>query len=149
MTKSLKLIIALSLLLNLMLAGIIVGFFTQRVIPHNALDRDEFLNSVNLPEEKKKFFLNVMQSNRKEHMELRERVKEGREKLLDILSAKVFDEIAFENQAKEFQKLRGSLTDGFTDTMRSIGKEFTAEERKVVVEHLRKMRELRHRKHGH
>lgn len=131
MNKKLKLFIAFSVMLNLLLIGVGLGYglrspwlFGHRPPPPE-LDQ--------LSPEKRELFEETMKATRKENDATRKEIRATRERMEKIMSAEVFDEAAYQAEADKIHVLFGQQKQRMTDAVKALAKQFTPEERKILA----------------
>jgi uncharacterized membrane protein len=136
MTKKLKLVFIVSILLNVLLAGVILGElprrFERNFRPGERLTRD----LAKLPEPLREKFRDKMDQARASGA--RRQMREEREAALRILAAEPFDEAAYDRQVKRIQDLRLQTTQRMADSIKELAIDLPQEERKALVEVLKR-----------
>ncbi len=140
MNTSLKWVLTISLLLNMLLIGIVIGRWTrglpfpsrQMRPPHLGMD------AVRLPSEKREKFEMALRALREKERELSPQIEKTRQELVSILEAPHFNEQAFMDKSKELDALFASGKDRMVRGTVELAREFTQKERRVLAEHLRR-----------
>jgi uncharacterized membrane protein len=137
MSKTIKILIISSLILNVLLIGIMIGSISDRLFRRDFPRRPPPELRVNLPPDKEKLFSDTMEKAFRENDHIRKQMDEARERVLSILSAPEFDEAAYQAEAANLEKLRGVMMQRFADATQELAKQLNQEERKALAVHLR------------
>lgn len=138
MSKKVKILVVASVVLNVLLAGVIIGHMTQ-MGRWSASKNDQAL-AAKLPPEKFKLFTEVMGPARSECKQIRKQIRETRSQTLGILTASEFDEQSFQREVDKLHELRGRVTSRVAEATLVLARQFTAEERQLLGEYLEKSR---------
>jgi uncharacterized membrane protein len=138
MSKTIKILILASVILNILLIGVIIGNVSQRFFKEDSLRRTPPELTVKLPPEKEKLFSDTLGKVRLENREIRKQVREGRENIFSILTAPQFDEAAYESETKKLHELRMLMMHQLSDTTKQLAKQLNQEERKALAEWLKR-----------
>jgi len=138
MGQRIKILISISLLLNVLLIGIIIGNISNRFFRKDFPGRRPPALAVKLPPDKEKLFWDVMGKVNQENREVHPQIEEARKRVLSILSAPDFDEAAYQAETAKLDKLHGLIMQRFANATRELAKQFNQEERKILAEHLRR-----------
>ncbi len=137
MSKKIKILILASLLLNVLLIGVIIGYVSQRV------DRKEFMRryasvlSAKLSADKEKIYFDTMKGVHLDNRDIYRQIRETRKRTISILTALEFDEAAYQIEVEKLNKLYGIMKQRLSDATKELAKQFNQEERKALAEHLR------------
>jgi len=137
MSKTIKILIISSLILNVLFIGIIIGSMSDRLFRKDFPRRHPPELRVKLPPDKEKLFSYTMEKAFRENDDIRKQMDEARERVLSILSAPEFDEATYQAETAKLEKLRGMMMQRFADATRELAKQFNQEERKALAEHLK------------
>jgi len=137
MSKTLKILIISSLILNVFLIGIIIGGMSDHLFRKDFPGGKPPVFGLKLSPDKEKLFLDTMEKAFRENDRIRIQMDEARERVLSILSAPEFDEAAYKAETSKLEELRGVMMQRFADATRELAKQFGQEERKALAEHLR------------
>jgi uncharacterized membrane protein len=136
MNKKLAVVMALSLSLNVLLAGIVLG----RVV-HFWQGNEGWWNEsaavATLPADKQVLFHSTMDKARQSNAETRKEIQKVREETIQILITEPFDEAAYQAKVKQMQGLRHQQSDTMADAIKSLAKQLTKQERSIFTEMLR------------
>jgi uncharacterized membrane protein len=138
MGKKIKLLISISILLNVLLIGVVIGIISNRLFREDFPRRHPPEFAGKLPVEKEKLFLDMMERIHLENQEVRKQIDEARERVLSILCAPEFDEAAYQVEAAKLDKLHGFMMQRFAEVPKELAKRFNQEERKILAEFLRR-----------
>jgi uncharacterized membrane protein len=145
MSKTIKILILGSVVLNILLLGIIIGNVSQRFFREDSLRRTPSEWTVKLPPEKERLFSGTMGKVRSENREIRKQIREGREKIFSILTAPQFDETAYESETKKLHERRMLMMHQLSDSTKQLARQFNQEERKALAEQLKRSQRARMR----
>jgi len=138
MSKKMKTLMVVSLLLNVLLIGIIVGHVSHRFGGKHTLKRYGAELAMKLPEDKEKLFFETMKQVQMENREIRKQLRETREKAISILTAPEFDETAYQIEVETLHELRGRMMNGLAEATKELGTHFNQEERNALAKHLKR-----------
>jgi uncharacterized membrane protein len=136
MSRNVKILIVTSLVLNVLLAGVILGNVVHRMGWRSAFKPDDRALAAKLSPEKYKLFTEVMGGARSECKQLRKQIRESREHALGILTAPEFDEASFQREVDALHELRGRVADRLAGATLELAKQFDPEERKLLGKYL-------------
>jgi uncharacterized membrane protein len=145
MSKTIKILILGSVILNILLIGIIIGNVSKRFFREDSPGRTPAELTVKLPPEKERLFSDTMGKVRLENREIRKQIREGREKIFSILTAPQFDEAAYESETTKLHELRMLMMHQLSDTTKQLAKQLNQEERKALAEQLKRSQRARMR----
>ncbi len=138
MSKKMKTLIVVSLLLNVLLVGIIIGHALHRFGGKHFFRRYGAELTVRLPADKEKLFFETMKQVHMENKDIRKQIRETREKAISILTAPEFDETAYQIEAEKLHELRGRMMQQLAGATKELAAHFNQEERKALAKHLRR-----------
>jgi uncharacterized membrane protein len=138
MTKTVKLAFLVSLVLNLLLLGVILGQVPRglEATPTRQQRMEEALKKV--PEPTQSRFREKFAQIRASSDPLRQQIDEARAETLRLLSAEPFDEAAYDRQVSKIEELRGEMFKRMGQSMKQTAKELSPEERRMLAELLRR-----------
>jgi len=138
MSKKVKILIFSSLLLNVLLAGIIIGDVSHRFHKEYFVRKTVKEFASKLPGDKAALFLETVKrvhlNNQDEYNEIREARKEA----MKLLSAPEFDESAYRLQIEKIDNLRSLMKRRLADATIELARQFNQEERSALAQHLRR-----------
>ncbi|MFZ5875572.1 MAG: periplasmic heavy metal sensor [Nitrospirota bacterium] len=138
MSQKVKLLVVVSVVLNVLLAGVIIGHMTQ--MGRWAPFKDDRALATKLPPEKFKLFTEVMGGARSECKQIRKQIRETRAQTLSILTASEFDEQSFQREVDKLHELRGRVAGRVAEATVVLARQFTPEERQLLGEYLERSR---------
>ena len=139
MTKTLKLTLLASLVLNLLFLGVILGRVPhglEATPPTRQQRMEESLKK--LPEPTQSRFREKFAQMRASSDPLRQQIDEARGETLRLLSADPFDEAAYDRQVSKIEELRGEMFKRMGQSMKQTAKELSPEERRMLADMLRR-----------
>lgn len=137
MSKSIKILVIISVVINILLIGVIFGQVSHRLGRKDLFQKRVPEIAVKLPADKKALFFRTMERVHRENRDIHKRIRETRERTLDILTAPEFDEDGYQTEAEKLHKLRGLIMQRLADATKELAVQFDQEERKALAEHLR------------
>jgi uncharacterized membrane protein len=139
MSKPVKLAFIVSLVVNLLLLGVILGRVPrglEATPPTRAQRTEEALKKV--PEPAQSRFREKFAQMRASTDPLRQQIDEARTETLRILSAEPFDEAAYDRQVAKIEELRGEMFKRMGQSFKQTAKELAPEERRMLADVLRR-----------
>jgi uncharacterized membrane protein len=138
MSKSFKLVILASLVLNLLFLGVILGYAPHRFdAPRTRQQRMEAALG-KLPEPAQSRFRQIFNEIRAAGDPLREPMDAARNQALQLMSAQTFDEAAYDQQVKKFDELREETFQRMSHVIKQAVKDLTPDDRRTLAELLRR-----------
>lgn len=128
----------ISVVLNILLIGFIIGNVSHRFFINNSLPEKPQEMTVNLPPEKKELFSNTMKKVRAENQAVQRQIRETRRKIFSILTSPQFDEDSYQSEAEKLHLLRGVMMKRFSYATKELAKQLNREERKALAELLKR-----------
>ena len=147
MSNRIKAVLTVSLVLNVLFIGILIGFFSGDFKEHRKMRADMHRSIDNLPEEKAKLVKKTMRNLHKDTKETRKQVRKTRKNINQIISATEFDVSAYDAEIKKLQDLHAEIMDKLGNSTKELAVQLEQDERKVIAELLEK-RTFKHRRHG-
>ncbi len=145
MSKTLKIILVLSILLNVLFAGVIIGHVSTKAYKYGGRHHGFWKAMAGLPEDKKELLKDKMQEMRREGKATRKAIHDKRAELIGVLTAPEFDETLFDQKVEELHEIHGQMAKNLAEATKELAKKFNQEERKALGVLLK-----RHPKHrGH
>lgn len=138
MKQSIKAFVIASVLLNILLAGIVVGQASRHFMPRPPLPFAEKLDA--LPEEKRALFEDVMKKTENDTQDLREALMDSRKRAGKLLKAEPFDRAAYMKEMQKGHELRGQMMQRMAASMADLAEKFTPEERAALAGMMRDRR---------
>ncbi len=146
MSKKIKTVLTVSIILNVLLLGVLIGMSADDYKDHRN-KRAEFRSAVDkLPAEKSKLVKKTMRGLHKETRKIRNEVKKTRKNINKIISAPEFDESAYDKEIENLQRLQSEIMLKFGKVTKELAVQLEQDERKVIAELLKK-RTFKHQRH--
>ena len=137
MSKKMKILIFSSLLLNVLLAGVVIGDASHR-FHKEYFDRksvQEFVSK--LPGDKAALFLETVERVHLNNRDAYHQIREAKKEAMKMLAAPEFDETAYRLQVEKIHELRSLMKRRLADATIELAKQFSQKERKALAQHLR------------
>jgi uncharacterized membrane protein len=136
MSKTVKLVFLVSLVLNILLVGVLLGRLPRDV----GFDRQQRLEQAlkDLPEPTQTRFREKFKQMRAAGDPLRDQIRLAREETLRILSADPFDEAAYDRHVSQIDDLQLQMFKKMGQVVKEIANELPPEERRLFVQILRR-----------
>jgi len=135
MSKFFKLAIIISLALNVVLIGLLLGEWPRRSDrgkrPAERIRRD----LEKLPAPLRARYRDKIEQARQSGM--RQKMRQEREEAMRILAAEPFDEAAYDRQAKKIQEMRLEMAQRMSDNVKELARGLSHEERQALAEVLK------------
>jgi len=147
MSNRVKAFLTVSLVLNVLFIGILIGSLSGDFKEHRKMRADMHSSIDNLPEEKAKLVKKTMRNLHKETKKTRKQVRKTRKNINQIISAPEFDVSAYDAEIKKLQDLQAEIMDKFGKATKELALQMEQDEREVIAELLKK-RTFKHRRHG-
>ena len=143
MSKWLKAVFVISIILNFLIVGIIIGHFSKRAEHWGKMKEGVTRTIGELPEDKRRMIISAMRELRQETRGTKREVDELRRQIIETLTAESFDAEKFETQALELHELHGILSMEMTMTVAELAENLNQEERQALAHFIREMRKHR------
>ncbi len=138
MSKKLKIIFFVSIIINVLLVGVVIGHFSTRYFVKKHF-KDHFPKiERELPAEKQKMLTDVMMKLHKESRGTKRKIHKLRKEIAQVVSAPEFDEQLFDKKVSELHDLHGEMARGLAEVTKKLAVKFTPEERIVLAEILKR-----------
>ena len=128
-------VIVLSLGLNVLMAGYILGCAGTPQPPHMPIMDEP--SETNLSPEKKAMLEDKMREFHAQNKDRFDTIRAKRDEMKDILTAETFDVDAFKAKSKELDELFSSSKQTMVDKMADMAKGMSQDERKVLASYMR------------
>jgi uncharacterized membrane protein len=138
MSKGLKIFLAVSVLLNVLLIGIVIGTFSHTFMARVGIGRQAVFFLKDLPPEKRKLVIGTMKELRSETAGLKKELHAKRNEIIDVFTAPEFDPNKFDQQVAEMHDIMGQLAQKLADATKKIAEGLSPEERKQLGEAIRR-----------
>jgi uncharacterized membrane protein len=137
MSRTIKILIFSSILLNILLIGFIIGNASHRFFGEDYHRKKSPELAARLPLDKEKLFFNTMKKVHKENRDIQKQIRRSRERIFSILTAPQFDEASYQSEVENLYKLRGVMMQRLSNATKKLAEQFNQEERKALAEYLR------------
>ena len=142
MSKKMKILIFSSLLLNVLLAGVVIGDVSHLFHKEYFVRKSVQKFASKLPGDKAALLLETVERVHLNNRDAYDQIREARKEAIKLLSAPQFDEAAYRLQVEKIHKLRSLMKRRLADATIELAKQFSQAERKALAQHLRHF--LRH-----
>jgi uncharacterized membrane protein len=134
MNRSLKVVLLVSLIANVLLLGIVLGAAPRRLEERPSF-RDRIKADIEkLPEPARTKMRENMEQTRKTDEPAFAEIRAAREEALKIIAAEPFDEAAYDRQVNKISELRRGMFEHMSDNIKAIVKTLPPEQRKAVAD---------------
>lgn len=136
MSRKLRIAFLLSIIINVLLAGVILGALPHRFYgaPHG---RERFRMDIDkLPEPARSRFREKIDAFR--NSPLRRQMTDARNEAIRLLVAVPFDETAYDRQVNKINELRLQMSKQMSDDIKEIVKGLPAEQRNSIAQFLKR-----------
>ena len=147
MSKKMKVLMIVSLLLNVFLVGIIIGDMSHRFRKKPPIGKHARELASKLPEDKAAIILKTMETVHMNNRDVRKQIREARQRAMNIMTAQRFDEAAYQIQVEKLHELRGLMMQRLASVTMELATKLNQQERKILAQYLKRPpRPLRDRK---
>jgi uncharacterized membrane protein len=133
MNKTLKLTFLVSILLNVLLAGMLLGELPKRAERRSPPQERIAAAAQQLPESARPKFQIKMEQVHREVQPLRDQIETARKETLRLFAAEPFDASAFDRETSKVAALRLEMFKRLAASMKGVAKEFPAEQRQALA----------------
>jgi uncharacterized membrane protein len=137
MSKKIKILIFSSLLLNVLLAGVVIGDVSHRFHKEYFVRKSVKEFASKLPEDKAALFLETVERVHLNNRDAYHQIREAKKEAMKMLAAPEFDETAYRLQVEKIHELRSLMKRRLADATIELAKQFSQKERKALAQHLR------------
>jgi uncharacterized membrane protein len=137
MSKKMKILIFSSLLINVLLAGVVIGDVSHRFHKEYFVQKSVQEFASKLPADKAALFLETVERVHMNNRDAYNQIREARKEAIKFLSAPEFDEAAYRLQVEKIHELGSLMKRRLADATIELAKQFNQEERKALAQHLR------------
>jgi len=137
MNKKIKFAFLASIVINVVLAGVLVGQWSHRFDRRPSREERTERALEKLPEPYRSQLREKMERLRKEIEPLRDEMREARNEAIRTLVAEPFDESAYDRQIERINQLRIRMTARAAEIFKEAAREIPPEQRGVLAEILR------------
>jgi uncharacterized membrane protein len=138
MSRKIKILTIVSLLLNVLLIGVVIGDISHRFGREPYWRKHSRDLTSRLPEDKAELFRKTLEEVYGDNRDVYKEIKEARGRAMEILSAPEFDEAAYREEVDRIHELKGLMKRRLADATVELAKQFDQEERKALSEQLRR-----------
>ena len=145
MTSNIKIILTVSVILNFLLVGLVVGSFSTRYMYKWGMKNYYPETVENLPEDKQQLVykkMDLLYSQKKEYWK---KIRKTKSELIDIIKAPVFNEVLYDQKVNELHNLYREMAISLAQSIKELARSFTPQERVILSEFLNK----RHKRYDH
>ncbi len=132
MSKTVKILFALSIILNILFAGVVIGTysygFKMKVSTHQ--DLEELIKE--FPKDKQVLVTQSIESLREKTKATKKEIRVKRKEIVEVLSAPEFDPALYDRKVAELHTLMARLGSEFADTARNLALNLDQDERKAL-----------------
>lgn len=137
MSKTIKVFIFFSVVLNLLLVGMVIGHLSHRWGKEH-WRQAPFTEAIErLPKEKQAMVKETMKEAFSKGKGLGKEIRKERKEIVKVITAEPFDEAAYDAHVATIHRLRTEQMHLFSDAVKHVAEELTPEERKTLVKTLR------------
>jgi uncharacterized membrane protein len=138
MNRTLKLLFLVSIILNVLLVGVLMGQLPYRL--ERGSFREQRMEQAlrGLPQPMQTRLREKFKQMRAAGDPLRDQLRTAREETLGVLSAEPFDEAAYDRQVSKINNLQLQLFKKTGQVVKEIAKDLSAEERRIFAQILRR-----------
>ena len=137
MSKKMKILIFISLLLNVLLVGFFIGEVSHRFHKEYFVRKSVKEFASELPEDKAALFLETVESVDLNNRDAYNQIREAKKEAMKFLSAPEFDEAAYRVQIEKTHELHSLIKGRLADATIELARQFSQEERRALAQHLR------------
>lgn len=145
MSSKIKFIFIVSLILNFLFAGLLIGHYSKSHLHKHGKNAKFSEFAEKLPDEKREFVLDRMNTIHEENRELKDRIREVKEELRDIIRSPEFNEQLYDQKVSEMHELYRTKAKNIAAVIKEMANSFTTEERVMLSDYLEK-RKYRHKR---
>ncbi|HSE89332.1 MAG TPA: periplasmic heavy metal sensor [Candidatus Binatia bacterium] len=138
MNKTLKLLFLVSLIVNVLLVGVLMGQLPRRLERGSFREQRMEQALKDLPQPTQTRLREKFKQIRAVGDPLRDQLRAAREETLGILSADPFDEAAYDRQVSKIDDMQLQLFKKLGQVVKEVAKELSSEERRIFAQILRR-----------
>ena len=137
MSKKIKILIFSSLLLNVLLAGVVIGDVSHRFHKEYFVRKSVKEFASKLSGDKAALFLETVKRVHLNNQDAYNQIREARKEAMKLLSASEFDEAAYRLQVEKIHELRSLMKRRLADATIELARQFSQKERSALAQHLK------------
>ena len=134
MSKKLKILLSVSIILNILFIGMLIGHFSQRFSMQRFMKGDVIETIKSLPQDKQELVFNTIKQVKIETKGRREQIQKNRIEILETLTAPEFNPELFDKQVKELHATFEELTIELGDAVKKLALNLNQKERQALAE---------------
>lgn len=138
MKKSFKLVLTISILLNILFIGFFFGKVSNQMHPLPPRAEWKAERAEELPHEKRSEFKKFVNENNDRRREKFQQARKLRDELVSIMEAPEFDEQSFRSTSAQLDEIFSNAKNEMLEETIALAKKFNQQERKILAENLRK-----------
>jgi len=138
MNRTARIVFVISIILNVLMLGVIVGQSPSRFTP--GAMRQQRLDQVlkNLPEAEQNRLRERFQRLRTAADPLFGQIRQAEDQAVDLLGAETFDQAAYDRQVSKINEMRQNMTNELAQVVKEATKDLSASERRHFADLLRR-----------
>ena len=134
MSKMLKIVFTISIILNVLFFGLLIGHFSHRISMHPLFKGNIIETIQNLPPNKRELVFKTIKDLKTETQSTKDEIEDNRNQILETLTAPEFDTERFEKQVKDLHLNFEELTTELSKAIIRLAQNLNQEERKALAE---------------
>jgi uncharacterized membrane protein len=138
MSKRLKILVFVSLIINILLIGVVIGHFSTRYFVKKHFKGHFPEISTELSAEKQEMLTDAMIKHHTESRDTKRKIRRVREEIVKILTAPEFNEQLYDKKVAELHDLHGQMAKGLAEATKKLAVKFTPAERRVLAQILKR-----------
>jgi len=144
MSKTVKILLALSIILNVLFVGVAIGMYSHgfKMKVSTRQDLEEVIK--NFPPDKQALVTESIKSLREKTKATKKEIRAKRKEVVEVLSAPEFDPALYDTKVDELHSLMDELGNEFAATARDLALNLDQDERKALAEVIMKRRGGKH-----
>ena len=138
MNRTARIVFVISIILNVLMLGVIVGQSPRRFVP--GAMRQQRLDQVlkNLPEAEQSRLRERFQKLRTAADPMFGEIRQAEDQAVDLLGRETFDEAAYDRQVSKINEMRQNMTKQLAQVVKDAIKDLSASERRHFADLLRR-----------
>lgn len=144
MSKTAKILLAVSIILNVLFAGVVIGTYSYGFKMKSSTHQELEDVVKEFPEDKRALVTESIKSLREKTKETKKEIRAKRKEVVEVLSAPEFDPALYDRKVAELHSLMDELGNEFADTARDLALNLDQDERKALSRIIMKRRGGKH-----
>jgi len=132
MSKTVKILFTLSIILNVLFAGVVIGMYSHGFKMKVSMRQDLEEVIKEFPPDKQALVTESIESLREKTKATKKEIRVKRKEIVAILSAPDFDPALYDRKVAELHSLMDKLGNEFADTARDLALNLDQDERKAL-----------------